>query len=126
MVAWSSTKSKYRECYIWKRSLLGYLGFPVINYPSLWYDNLAATQLTKKSSVSCKDHIYDIDFHFMRGQVAKMILEICFLSREDQLVGVTKHQPVAHVEALRRKLQVIFWDPKGWSGIRDYSTARIF
>jgi hypothetical protein len=56
---------------------------------------------------ACTKHI-EIDFHFVRERVAQKLLDVRFISTEDQLAdGFTKPLPVKKMEAFRFNLNLV-------------------
>jgi histone deacetylase 1/2 len=85
----SSTEAEYKSVanataeLMWIQALLRELGLVMSRPPSLWCDNIGATYLSVNPVFhACTKHI-EIDYHFMREQVAKKALEIHHISSHD-------------------------------------------
>ena len=92
---------------IWIRSLLREL-IIVLPPPTLWCDNIGATYLSANPIFhACMKHI-EIDFHFVREQVASRQLQISIISGKDQVADLlTKPLPKLRFLHLRSKLNLL-------------------
>ncbi|XP_078444730.1 uncharacterized protein LOC144713877 [Wolffia australiana] len=82
LVSWSSKKQTTE------------LRLPLQSTPTLWCDNLKATYLAKNPVFHARMKHVEIDFHFVREQVAANNLRIAFISGRSQLADVlTKSLP---------------------------------
>jgi histone deacetylase 1/2 len=61
---------------MWVRKLLSELGVPHPSAGRLWCDNLGATYLSANPVFHARTKHIEIDFHFVREQVAKKLLDI--------------------------------------------------
>ncbi|KAJ3701350.1 hypothetical protein LUZ61_005055 [Rhynchospora tenuis] len=113
-VARSSTEAEYRSMamaaaeIIWIQSLLHELGVKSAKSPILWCDNLGATFLAANPVFHARTKHIELDFHFIREQVASKKLNIQFLCSTDQLADVlTKPLPSTRFLHLCSKLTVV-------------------
>ncbi|MFS7923079.1 putative RNA-directed DNA polymerase [Helianthus anomalus] len=112
-VSRSSTESEYKAIadtvaeLIWLKSLLQELGLGVPK-PTLWCDNLGATYLSANPVFHARTKHIEVDFHFVREQVAQGNLNVQFVSTDDQIADVfTKPLSSQRFQFLRSKLQVV-------------------
>ena len=112
-VSRSSTESEYKAIadtvaeLIWLRSLLQELGI-VYQSPTLWCDNLGATYLSANPVFHARTKHVEVDYHFVREQVAQGRLNVKFISTGDQIADVfTKPLSSQRFLELRSKLQVV-------------------
>jgi hypothetical protein len=76
---------------IWERKLLNDLGIPHPTAGCLWCDNIGATYLTTNLVFHARTKHIEIDFHFVREQVARKLLDVRFIHSGDQVAdGFTK------------------------------------
>jgi histone deacetylase 1/2 len=93
-VSRSSTEAEYKALAngaaeaMWVSSLLKELGVTQQQVPVLWCDNLGATYLTANPVFHARTKHIEIDFHFVREQVADGALKVRFISSQDQLADV--------------------------------------
>jgi histone deacetylase 1/2 len=73
---------------MWIQALLRELGLFLRRPPSLWCDNIGATYLSVNPVFHARTKHIEIDYHFVREQVAKKALEIRHISTHDQLADV--------------------------------------
>jgi len=109
----SSTEAEYKALaygtteVIWLQYLLTHLQVPSVSTPTIWYDNLGATYLSANPIFHAPTKHVEIDYHFVRDQVAKKEIQILFIPSRDQLADVfTKPLSVASFTAFRFKLRV--------------------
>ena len=112
-VARSSTEAEYKTLadgtaeVIWLQYLLIDLQVPSVSAPTIWCDNLGATYLLANPIFHARTKHVEVDYHFVRDRVAKIEIQIRFVSSRDQLADVfTKPLPVASFIAFRFKLLV--------------------
>ena len=90
----SSTEVEYKAIanmtteIIWVQSLLQELGVFQHKAPLIWCDNLGATYLTTNPMFHARTKHIEVDFQFVREQVARKALEVRFISSKDQLADV--------------------------------------
>jgi histone deacetylase 1/2 len=93
-VSRSSTEAEYKALAngaaeaLWVDSLLRELGVTQQRPPILWCDNLGATYLTANPVFHARMKHIEVDFHFVREQVAAGLLDVRFISTNDQLADV--------------------------------------
>jgi hypothetical protein len=99
-VSRSSTEAEYKSLanataeVMWVRKLLDELGIPHPRAACLWCDNIGATYLSANPVFHARTKHIEIDYHFVREQVAAKLLDIRFISTTDQLAdGFTKALP---------------------------------
>jgi histone deacetylase 1/2 len=113
-VSRSSTEAEYKSVanataeLMWIQALLRELGLFLRRPPSLWCDNIGATYLSVNPVFHARTKHIEIDYHFVREQVAKKALEIRHISTHDQLADVlTKPFMVQQFERFRSDLNVL-------------------
>jgi hypothetical protein len=96
-VSRSSTEAEYKALanaaaeVMWVRKLLNELGIPHPTAGRLWCDNIGATYLTANPVFHARTKHIEIDFHFVREQVARKLLDVRFIHSGDQVAdGFTK------------------------------------
>jgi histone deacetylase 1/2 len=93
---------------MWIWALLRELGLFLRRPPSLWCDNIGATYLSVNPVFHARTKHIEIDYHFVREQVAKKALEVRHISTHDQLADVlTKPLMVQQFERFRSDLNVL-------------------
>jgi len=112
-VSRSSTKSEYKALanasaeLIWIQTLLRDLRVSLPRAPILYCDNIGATYLTSNPIYHARTKHNEIDYHFVRDQVADKYLEVRFISGKDQLADVlTKPLPSSRFLQLNFNLNV--------------------
>lgn len=113
-VSRSSTEAEYKALanataeIMWVRKLLEELG---ISHPSpsqLWCDNIGATYLSVNPVFHARTKYIEIDYHFVREQVAQKQLAIQFVPSQDQVAnGFTKALPVRQLQMFRNNLNLV-------------------
>jgi hypothetical protein len=92
---------------MWVRKLLDELG---VSHPMASYlrcDNLGATCLSANPVFHARTKHIEIDFHFVREQVAPKQLDIRFINSGDQIAdGFTKALPVHKLKEFRSNLNL--------------------
>ena len=90
----SSTEAEYKSVanaaaeVLWIQSLLSEIHLPLNSSPNLWCDNIGATYLATNPVFHARTKHIEIDFHFVREQVAAKNLKISFIKGEDQLADI--------------------------------------
>jgi histone deacetylase 1/2 len=99
-VSRSSTEVEYKALanaaakLMWVHRILNELRVSHPRAGLLWCDNISATYLTANPVLHARTKHIEIDFHFVREQVANKLLEICFIHSGDQVAdGFTKPLP---------------------------------
>jgi hypothetical protein len=93
-VSRSSTEAEYKAIanvtaeLIWIQSLMKELGVFLHKAPRLWCDNIGATYLTSNPVFHGRTKHMEVDFHFVREQVARKAMEVRIISSKDQLADV--------------------------------------
>ena len=83
------------------------LGVPLARPPILWCDNLGATYLAANPRFHGRNKHIEVDFHFVREQVAHKRLDIRFISSNDQVAdGFTKPISLKHFDSFRSNLNL--------------------
>jgi hypothetical protein len=73
----------------------------------LWCDNLGAKYLTENPVFHARTKHVEIDFHFVREQVAKKLLEVRFIGTGDQLAdSFTKPVLAKRLRTFRYNLNI--------------------
>ena len=113
MVSRSSTEAEYKSLanataeVMWVQKLLDELGIPHPLTACLWCDNLGAKYLSANPVFHARTKHIEIDFHFVREQVAAKRLDIRFVSTMDQIVdGFTKPLPEKQMVMFRDNLNL--------------------
>lgn len=112
-VARSSTESEYKSVanvsaeLSWLRFLLAELGVVLSTCPTVWCDNIGAVFLSHNPVFHARTRHIEVDYHFVRDQVAKRLLRVSNISSKDQLADVlTKPLPKALFLHFRDKLRL--------------------
>ncbi|KAJ0985480.1 hypothetical protein J5N97_003836 [Dioscorea zingiberensis] len=113
-VSRSSTESEYKSLanataeLVWVQSLLKELGVFQSRPPSLWCDNLGATYMSANPVFHARTKHIEIDFHFVRERVAHKMLEVRFISSQDQIADIlTKPLASRRFSALKHNLNLV-------------------
>jgi histone deacetylase 1/2 len=109
----SSTEAEYKALanaaaeVMWVRKLLNELGIPHPTAGRLWCDTIGATYLTANPVFHAQTKHIEIDFHFVREQVARKLLDVRFIHSGDQVAdGFTKPLPERLLVKFRNNLNL--------------------
>jgi hypothetical protein len=105
----SSTEAEYNATaeMIWVQKLLQELGISHSPVARLWCDNLGAKYRSSNPVFHARTKHIEIDFHFVCERVAQKLLEVRFISTNDQLAdGFTKPIPAAQIRRFRSNLNL--------------------
>ena len=92
---------------MWVHKLLDELGITHPKAARLWCDNIGATYLSAHPVFHARTKHIEIDYHFVREQVAAKCLEIRFISTTDQIAdGFTKPLPEKQTVMFRNNLNL--------------------
>lgn len=93
---------------MWVQKVLDELGVKHPLAACLWCDNLGAKYLSANPIFHARTKHIELDFHFVREQVSRKLLDIRFISTSDQLAdGFTKALPVRQLGEFRRNLNLV-------------------
>lgn len=117
-VSRSSTEAEYKSIadataeLIWIRVLLKELGISLPRSPSLWCDNLGATYLCANPIFHRRMKHVEVDYHFVREQVSKGLLDVRSISTNDQVADImTKPLPYPLFNRFRSNLNIVELSP---------------
>jgi histone deacetylase 1/2 len=112
-VSRSSTEAEYKALVdataemMWVQKLLQELGVSHSSVARLWCDNLGAKYLSANPVFHARTKHIEIDFHFVRERVAQKLLDVRFISTNDQLAdGFTKALPTTKIRWFRTNLNL--------------------
>jgi hypothetical protein len=112
-VSRSSTEAEYKALangaaeVMWIKKILDELGIAHPPTGRLWCDNIGATYLSANPVFHARTKHIEIDFHFVREQVAKKLLDIRFIHSGDQIAdGFTKPLPERLLIKFRNNLNL--------------------
>ena len=113
-VSRSSTEAEYKALanatseMMWIQKLLTELQVPHPKAARLWCDNLGAKYLSANPIFHARTKHIEIDFHFVRERVAQKLLDIRFISTNDQVAhGFTKALPVQKLKMFKSNLNLV-------------------
>ena len=96
-VSRSSTEAEYKSLanataeIIWIQTLLQEMKVPSPPAAQIWCDNIGATYLSANPVFHARTKHIEVDYHFVRERVAQRLLEVRFISTNDQVAdGFTK------------------------------------
>jgi hypothetical protein len=93
---------------MWIHKLLDELGIPHPKAARLWCDNIGAEYLSENPVFHARTKHIEIDYHFVREQVAWKQLDILFISSAYQVAdGFTKPLGVQQLNSFRRNLNLL-------------------
>jgi histone deacetylase 1/2 len=113
-VSRSSTEAEYKALanataeMMWVQKLLQEMGVRHSPVARLWCDNLGAKYLSANPVFHARTKHIEIDFHFVRERVAQKLLDVRFISTNDQLAdGFTKPISAAKLQVFCSNLNLI-------------------
>ncbi|KAH9752513.1 retrovirus-related pol polyprotein from transposon RE1 [Citrus sinensis] len=113
VVTKSSAESEYRALasaaseIAWLKSLFLEMEVYCVERPTIWCDNISATELAKNPVFHSRTKHIEIDVHFIRDKVLSGDLKICYVPSEDQIADIlTKPLSSPQFNYLRDKLNV--------------------
>jgi histone deacetylase 1/2 len=113
-VSRTSTEAEYKALanatteLMWVQKLLTELQVSHPPAARLWCDNLGAKYLSANPIFHARTKHIEVDFHFVREQVAQKLLDIRFINTGDQLAdGFTKPVTVAKMKEFRSNLNLV-------------------
>jgi hypothetical protein len=79
---------------MWVQALLRELHISFLGSARLWCDNIGTKYLSSNPVFHGRTKHIEVDYHFVRDQVMKWLLDVRFISTHDQLAdGFTKALP---------------------------------
>ncbi|KAH9651968.1 retrovirus-related pol polyprotein from transposon RE1 [Citrus sinensis] len=113
VVTKSSAESEYRALasaaseIAWLKSLFLEMEVYCVERPTIWCDNISATELAKNPVFHSRTKHIEIDVHFIRDKVLSGDLKIYYVPSEDQIADIlTKPLSSPQFNYLRDKLNV--------------------
>jgi len=113
MVSRSSTESEYKALanataeVMWVQTLLQELSVPSPSMAHLWCDNMGAKYLASNPVLHARTKHIEIDYNFVREEVAQKKLDIRFIHSGDQIAdGFTKPLSVRLFENFKTNLNL--------------------
>ena len=64
---------------LWLKSLLSELGYPCVQTPVLWCDNLAAKSMAENPIFHSRTKHIEIDVHFVREKIENRDVEVRYV-----------------------------------------------
>ena len=113
VVTRSSAESEYRALasasaeITWIQSLFNEISIKYTSLPTIWCDNISATELAKNPVYHSRTKHIEMDMHFIRDKVLAKELEINYIPSEEQIAdALTKPLTFIHFNYFRAKLNV--------------------
>ncbi|KAG9450552.1 hypothetical protein H6P81_010517 [Aristolochia fimbriata] len=126
-VAHSSAEVEYRALAIaaaeltWILQLFKELGVFISQPPILWCDNLSATYIAANPDFHGRVKHVELDYHFIRERVTSGLLQVRFISTQDQIADVfTKGLSISQFCKLLSKLRVSPQTPSLRGNVRHH------
>jgi hypothetical protein len=92
---------------MWVQAVLQELRIPCPLSARLWCDNMGAKYLASNPVFHGRMKHVEIDYHFIRDRVVKKLLDVRFISTDDQLAdGFTKALPQNRLLEFQRNLNL--------------------
>jgi hypothetical protein len=93
---------------MWLQTLLKELSVPCPSAARLWCDNMGAKYLSSNPIFHGRMKHIEVDCHFVWDQVSKRLLDVWFISTDDQLAdGFTKALPQQRFHQFSRNLNLV-------------------
>ena len=90
--------------------------------PSIFCDNIGATQLGQNPVLHSRMKHIAIDMHFVRDLVKKGVLDVSYVSTHDQLADfLTKPLPRIKFQAMVNKIGLLISPPILREHVKDYT-----
>jgi hypothetical protein len=113
-VSRSSTKAEYKSMadattkVMWVQTILNELGIQSPHSVRLWCDNMGAKYLASNAIFHGRMKHVEVDYHFVRDQVTKKLLDVRFISTSDQVAdGFMKPLPQGRLLEFQYNLNLI-------------------
>jgi hypothetical protein len=113
-VSRSSTEVEYKAIadataeVMWVQTVLMELGVSCLRSAKLWCDNMGAKYLASNPIFHGRMKHVKVDYHFVRDRVLKKLLEVRFISSDDQVAdGFTKALPQRRLLKFQRNINLI-------------------
>jgi hypothetical protein len=110
----SSTEAEYKAMadvtkeVMWVQAILKELGVPYPLNARLWCDNMGVKYLASNPIFHGRMKHVEIDYHFVRDRVVKKLLDVRFISTQDQLAnGFIKALTQGRLLEFQRNLNLI-------------------
>jgi hypothetical protein len=114
MVSHLSTEAEYKAVadatteIMWFQAILQELRVPHSRNARLWCDNMGAKYLASNPIFHGRMKHMEVDYHFIRDRVVKKLLDIRFISTDDQVAdGFTKALPQQRLVEFQNNLNLI-------------------
>ena len=90
----------------WLQSLFKKLKIECVSMPTIWCDNISATELVKNLVYHSRTKHIELDMHFIRDKVLARELEINYIPREEQIADIlTRPLTFTQFNYLKSKLK---------------------
>ena len=112
-VSRSSTEAEYKALanataeIMWIQTLFFELGIKAPKVAKLWCDNIGAKYLSQNPVFHARTKHIEVNYHFVREQVAGRLLEVEYVASQDQVAdGFTKPLTVRNLEMFKSNLNL--------------------
>lgn len=83
------------------------MGVQAPKIAKVWCDNIGATYMTANPVFHARTKHIEVDYHFVRERVARKLLQVEYISTNDQVAdGFTKTLTVKQLEMFRKNLNM--------------------
>ena len=113
IVTRSSAESEYKALtsasskITWLQSLFKEIKLECVSVPTIWCDNISATELAKNLVYHSRTKLIELDMHFIRDKVLARELKINYIPSDEQIADIlTKPLTFTHFNYFRSKLNV--------------------